>query len=293
MRSTKRLDPNAGDILDKVSDYCDYHADEKVIQFCIQYDVLICKKCARDNHGECETIISINTAIKDAKYGSAFTDIETKIEQLNRKISNVSTRHAHDYNYLSTKKDKIKNKISTVRKTINDYLDKIESETEDILNDKMNECKERIEHDKEKIKDIEKRLIKRSDEIKLLKEIDTDYQFLKAAKCWDKSTKNDETNFLAYIHKICYLCNSNTKSLHYFKDDSVHFGVIKLKYEPCCVTLYDANRILVAADNRGFQIIYLDIMSYEHENEFIKTPSGFCWTVSANSERFCANFGKH
>ncbi|XP_052076271.1 uncharacterized protein LOC127714251 [Mytilus californianus] len=369
MSDTTRQDPNTGDILNKVSDYCDHHADEKVIQFCIQHDVLICKECARDHHSECESIISINSAIKDAKYGSAFTDIETRIEQLNRKIRNVSTRQTHDYNYLSTKKDKIKNKISTVRKTINDYLDKIENETEDILNDKMNECKERIEHDKEKIKDIEKRLIKRSDEIKWLKESGTDYQFLKAVKFWDKSTKNDETDMLAYSHKVkfkfksqitekilhdilpeigklsikvqtfnfgkdqvlqsqvistptyscithdktfeavllterilvnsgCFVsadmllcCNSNKKSLHYFKDDGVHFGVIKLKYEPCCVTLYDPNRIIVAADNRGFQIIYLDIMSYEHENEFIKTPSGFCWTVSANSERICANSG--
>ncbi|CAG2219981.1 unnamed protein product [Mytilus edulis] len=129
MSDRTRQDPNAGDILDKVSDYCDYHADEKVIQFCIQHDVLICKKCVRNHHSECESIISINSAIKDAKYGSAFTDIETRIEQLNRKIRNVSTRQTHDYNYLSTKKDKIKNKISTVRKTINDYLDKIERYT--------------------------------------------------------------------------------------------------------------------------------------------------------------------
>lgn len=76
----------------KLSKNCENHPDQKIVLFCGQHDQVICDSCVPVSHQYCKSITSIEKAARDVKDGTAFANLERRLDNLIKVTDNILGR---------------------------------------------------------------------------------------------------------------------------------------------------------------------------------------------------------
>lgn len=131
------LHESAADV-QRSTEHCPCHSDQTMNLWCNEHDKMICSKCEQEAHFNCTTIISIEQAIIDVEEGTQIADLKKETLDLTHNMEKIMGELNNALSESLTEKQKIKDKISEIRKQINSHLDYIEVK---ILSEVEETCK--------------------------------------------------------------------------------------------------------------------------------------------------------
>ncbi|VDI20457.1 Hypothetical predicted protein [Mytilus galloprovincialis] len=135
---------------------CSEH-DERFVFFCGDHDVPCCAECLYNTHKNCRELTPVKTIVQNIKDSSAFLDLEVFLADLLANIKNVIDDRTANLQDLSKQKTQCEEEIKTFRETINSYIDSLER---DLIN-KLNQAFEKTDLSiKQVLNDLEARKTK-------------------------------------------------------------------------------------------------------------------------------------
>ncbi|XP_063406891.1 uncharacterized protein LOC134690774 [Mytilus trossulus] len=193
----------------ETSKYCGTHSEQKSVLFCSQHDQSICDLCLFDDHSNCKSIIPIERAAKGSKEGTAADDLEKRLKEIGT-VARTSLKEVKtNVDSLVKQKSDILQMVSSVRKEIENRLDKLEQDITKEIEKQYNTCQQRVMEQKLVMERQEQELMDRNADINSLKLCTNDIQFFQTIKTLDVSTHQYETEMTTRITRISLEYESN------------------------------------------------------------------------------------
>ncbi|CAG2221112.1 unnamed protein product [Mytilus edulis] len=112
---------------------CSEH-EEIFVLFCGDHEEPCCAECLYNTHKNCRELTPVKSIVKNIKDSSAFVDLEVSLADLLANIKNVIDDRTANLQELSKQKAQCEEEIKTVRETINSYIDSLERDLTNKLN---------------------------------------------------------------------------------------------------------------------------------------------------------------
>lgn len=121
-------------VLQGLPETCLSHENQPLTWFCKVHDVICCSSCKLNEHSKCSDVISIEEASNDVDKSAALLQIKDRLNKTKTYVNDLVKEVNKNETDIDKQKKYIENQISDFRKTLNDRLDLMESNTRSQLN---------------------------------------------------------------------------------------------------------------------------------------------------------------
>ncbi|XP_063398526.1 uncharacterized protein LOC134683267 [Mytilus trossulus] len=217
--------------------HCDEH-DEKYSLFCKEHNECVCRKCAiSEKHRECKDMFPVEDVIQNSKTSVAFTEIESSLEEMKKKISLILEDRQNNLSSLSAAKRKIESEILAIRQQINNHLDKIQGLFMVEVNSAVENSTQKIQSFLASLKKDQREIDEYIEDVENIKKHATDLQtFLGITVLKNKLNETENTfiswskgNSLAHT-AVSYQLNNVLQNIN---DEINAFGKIAVYIQTC------------------------------------------------------------
>lgn len=204
-----------------MKEFCGLHG-KKFDYYCGNHNCACCSGCLASKHAKCNNTHFIDDNLTQLKTPRMLTDLEKRSKQLASDIHSIRDNRKENIKNIEQQRQKIQKEIVNARKTINQFLDKIEHDT--LVNLTMAEEKQ----------------IGELDDVML--EFVTIEKNIKHINKYVSNIKNfgsDSKTFLATCEMEAKL-EKEEKSLHkMYEDERLKQRDMELKFNPTFASLYN------------------------------------------------------
>ncbi|XP_052771546.1 uncharacterized protein LOC128211144 [Mya arenaria] len=123
--------PEALDVLER----CEIHPGKAVELVCVDHDQLCCHGCVAVNQRQCSSIQHIPDVAQGIREDPMFTQLPQKVADLRKQLENMQDARKKNGAALRKTRAVIVDEIRTLRKKINEILDRMEKTTVQELDD--------------------------------------------------------------------------------------------------------------------------------------------------------------
>ncbi|CAC5410067.1 unnamed protein product [Mytilus coruscus] len=189
---------------------CIYH-NKKYQQYCSVHDVPICYRCIKD-HGKCN-VIPLDEIVDNAKTSEQLRDLEVRLADLIKNVDNIKKHTEANVATIEDQKRKHIAEVKKLRSDINKMLDKLEKDILESLEEKANECGEKIKEIIAVLTERETATVECQNMIENIKQNATDFQtFIGLKDVEEKVSEKEhllqslmETNALDQLELVCFV----------------------------------------------------------------------------------------
>ncbi|CAG2252973.1 unnamed protein product [Mytilus edulis] len=114
-----------------IKNNCEDH-DLKYELFCSFHDCACCMKCIKDKHDNCKGLVPLGDVVGNIKSSASVFQVETDLVNLLDNLKTIKIFFSENLSALEEQKTEAITRVHTMRRSINDHLDKLE---ESLLND--------------------------------------------------------------------------------------------------------------------------------------------------------------
>ncbi|CAG2223905.1 unnamed protein product [Mytilus edulis] len=122
---------NLPEFMLNIKNNCEDH-DLKYELFCSFHDCACCMKCIKDKHDNCKGLVPLGDVVGNIKSSASVFQIETDLFNLLENLKTINIFFSENLSALEKQKTEAISRVHTMRRSINDHLDKLE---ESLLND--------------------------------------------------------------------------------------------------------------------------------------------------------------
>ena len=166
---------------------CEIHTDVQIDYFCSQHDVVCCRACIPDSHRSCESVIPLDSASKDVKNSSLFSDTLEEQDYMTETLQKMEENRDENQKLLKQKKSLIIKQISAAKSKVLKYLDEIEEKLLTEVASVQEKNEKKINTEKHEICQLTSILKDNKQELEFLKELGSNNQLFLALR---KQIKN-------------------------------------------------------------------------------------------------------
>ena len=131
----------------KIDVRCKDHHGKLIEMYCPEHDDVGCKACMAINHKGCNKSEFVIDKCEGVAHGNEIMEVKRNLHSAKIQVADLKLQRKGDLNRLTQEKVTILNKLSEFRKTINEILDKLETEIKDKLHIKFTEDSRVIKSD--------------------------------------------------------------------------------------------------------------------------------------------------
>ncbi|XP_063420294.1 uncharacterized protein LOC134705505 [Mytilus trossulus] len=175
-----------------LSKNCNNHPDQKIVLYCFQHDKVICGLCVPVSHQNCKHILSIETAAKGVKDGTAISDLERRMDNFSQVTENILTKSKTALEGLEKSRYNIKKRVSQIKQRAIAHLDKLEADIHKDIEKKYRHCNDTVSRSTKSIQSSSDSLFVWKSDLKSLKRYTNEIHLFLAIKFLDEKTYKKE-----------------------------------------------------------------------------------------------------
>lgn len=144
----------------KSQQVCDRHPNTTLDLFCTFHDVLCCRACAAESHGDCKEVIPIAVASQDIKESTLLSNLNEELGYIvtsSRTVADLREQHS---NSLDEQEAKLKQTIVKAKSNIISYVESLEKRLLSKLQAKSIAKKAELEAEKDAMLNIENEAVR-------------------------------------------------------------------------------------------------------------------------------------
>ncbi|CAC5422850.1 unnamed protein product [Mytilus coruscus] len=241
---------------------CTEH-DEIFQMICQTHDKLLCLNCI-DKHNDCKNIVPMNEVTKNVKTSTNFQETRQGLTYGNESITKIQDELKLNLKTINDDEKKIVVEIDTMRKKIDDYLDKLEHDLRKNLSEEATKSRNSIEVMLYKLADRKSEITKTLHQMKELEEFASDFQTYLSLRQISSIVDSVESFLQSLVHdgkiEIDTLSLSFSKKINKLCEIQ-QFGSVQVQKKACHMPLIrqkEKQAQLVGLRRIGIQKIRLD-----------------------------------
>ena len=203
-----------------IKEFCGLHG-KKFDHYCVTHNTPCCSICITSKHDRCSDIVLINEILTELRTPKLLTALEGRTKQLFSDIQYIRDNRKQNITNIEQQRQKIQKEISSARRKMNSFLDKIEHDT--LVN----------------LSIVEENQIGELDEVML--QFATIEKNIKHINTYISNIKNfgsDAKTFLATCEMETKLSKEETSLHTLYEDERLKQRDMELKFNPKFVSLY-------------------------------------------------------
>ncbi|XP_052078275.1 uncharacterized protein LOC127716189 [Mytilus californianus] len=218
---------------------CTEH-DEICQMICQTHDKLLCLNCI-DKHNDCKNIVPMNEVTKNVKTSTNFQETRQSLTDITKSITQIQDELKLHLQAINDDEKKISAEIDTMRKKLDDHLDKLEHDLRKKLSEEATKSCNSIEGTLKKLEDRKLQITKTQKQMKDLEAYASDYQTYLSLRQISSSVDSVES-FLQLVVKdgnidIDTLILNFDEKINAIVDNIKHFGLVHVQKKTCNVPL--------------------------------------------------------
>jgi hypothetical protein len=203
-----------------IKEFCGLHG-KKFDHYCVTHNTPCCSICITSKHDRCSDIVLINENLTELRTPKLLTALEGRTKQLFSDIQYIRDNRKQNITNIEQQRQKIQKEISSARRKMNSFLDKIEHDT--LVN----------------LSIVEENQIGELDDVML--QFATIEKNIKHINTYISNIKNfgsDAKTFLATCEMETKLSKEETSLHTLYEDERLKQRDMELKFNPKFVSLY-------------------------------------------------------